>query len=165
MTSKPQIASRRLLSFVTVLVVCLGSGPTLSQNPDESAPKASDIVTYLKETISWYRGTVVEQQIADERTDVTFLNDNRRISSQIVRFAFDFARFEEQNESKQPKGSQTQDEANAPSQYERLIQAAAKADQEVEQSQDELQSLRQKLETTPEKKRPVLEALIAETQS
>ncbi len=165
MTSKPQIASRRLLSFVTVLVMCLGSGPTLSQNPDESAPKASDIVTYLKETISWYRGTVVEQQIADERTDVTFLNDNRRISSQIVRFAFDFARFEEQNESKQPKGSQTQDQANAPSQYQRLIQAAAKADQEVEQSQNELQSLRQKLETTPEKKRPVLEALIAETQS
>ena len=82
-----------------------------------------------------------------------------------MRLAFDFARLEEQNESKQPKGSQTQDQTNAPSQYQRLIQAAAKADQQVEQSQNELQSLRQKLEATPEKKRPALESLIAETQS
>ena len=72
---------------------------------------------------------------------------------------------EEQNESKQPKGGQTQDQADAPSQYQRLTQAAANADQQVEQSQNELQSLRQKLETAPEKKRPALESLIAETQS
>jgi len=46
-----------------------------------------------------------------------------------------------------------------------LIQAAAKADQQVEESQKELQSLRQKLEAAPEKKRPAIESLIAETQS
>ena len=55
----------RMVSFVIVLVVCLGSGLTFSQNPPASAPKAADIVTYLTETISWYRGTVVEQQIAN----------------------------------------------------------------------------------------------------
>ena len=157
--------SRRLVSFVTVLVVCLGSSLTFSQNPPESAPKPPDIITYLTETINWYRGTIVEQQIANEPGDITFLDDNRRISSQIVRLAFDFARLDEQNESKQPKGSQTQDQANALSQHQRLIQAAANADQQVEQSQNELQSLRQKLETTPQRMRPALESLIAEAQS
>jgi hypothetical protein len=156
---------RRLVSFVIVLVVCLGSGLTFSQNPPASAPKTADIVTYLTETISWYRGTIVEQQIGIEPSDLTFLNDNRRISSQIVRLAFDFARLEEQTESKQPKGTQKQDQTSAPSQYQRLIQAAAKADQQVEQSQNELQSLRQKLEATQERKRPALESMIAETQS
>ena len=157
--------SRRLVSFVTILVVCLSSGLTFSQNPPESAPKATAIISYLTETINWYRGTIVEQQIANEPSDITFADDNRRISSQIVRLAFDFARLEEQSESKQPKGNLTQDQANTLSQHQRLIQATANADQQVEHSQNELQSLRQKLETAPQKMRPALESLIAETQS
>jgi small-conductance mechanosensitive channel len=160
------LASRqRLFSFIIVLVVCLGCGLAFSQNQPESAPKAADIVAYLTETINWYHGTVAEQQIANEQSDLTFLNDNRRISGQIVRLAFDFARLEEQNQSKQAKGGQTQDQTKAPSQYQRLTQAAANADLQVEQSQSQLQSLRQKLETAPERKRPALESLIAEAQS
>ena len=128
-------------------------------------PKSPAILTYLTETINWYRGTVVEQQIANEPGDITFAEDNRRISRQIVRLAFDFARQEEQSESKPPKANQTPDQANTLSQHQRLIQAVAKADQQVERSQNELQSLQQKLQTAPQKMRPALESLIAETQS
>ncbi len=95
------------------------------------------------------------------RATSRFSNENRRISSEIVRLAFDFARLVERNESKQPKGNQTQEQASAPSQNQRLIQAVAKADQQVEQSQNELQSLRQKMATTPKRERPALESLIA----
>src|SRR5512135_1315280 len=123
--------NRRLLIFATFLVGCLGGGAALSQNPATNAPKGADIVAYLTETISWYRGRTAEQQIANEPGDVTFLNDNRRISGQIVRFAFDFARLVEQNESMQSKGKQTQEQANVPSQYERLIQRVAQVDQQV----------------------------------
>ncbi len=158
-------AKRRLVSLAVLLVVCLGSRLTLSQNPPATALKAADIVAYLTETIAWYRGTAVEQQIADDPGDLPFLNDTRRISSQIVRLAFDFARLQEKNESMQPKGIQAQEQPDAPSQSQRLSQAAAKADQQVEQTQDELQSLRKRLETTPGKNRPALESLIAETQS
>ena len=165
MTFPRQRTGRRLVSFLIVLVACLGSGPTFSQNPPESASQAPAVITYLTETINWYRGTVVEQQIANEPGDMTFADENRRISRQIVQLAFDFARLVEQSESKQPQGTQTPDQAEAPSQHQRLIQAAAKADQQVEQSQNELQSLRQKLETVPRKMRPALESLFAETQS
>jgi len=158
-------SNRRLVSLAVLLVVCLSSSSTLSQNPPVTALKASDIVAYLTETIGWYRGTAVDQQIADDPSDLTFLNDTRRISSQIVRLAFDFARLQEKNESMQARGTQTQDQPEAPSQSQRLSQAAAKADQQVEQAQNELQSLRKKLETTPGIKRPALESLIAETQS
>jgi small-conductance mechanosensitive channel len=156
-------SNRRLVIFATLLVVCLGGSQVLSQNPPESGPKSVNVAEYLTETISWYRGTTIEQQIANEPGDVTFLNENRRISSQIVRFAFDFARLVEQSESRQAKGSQTQEQANAPSQ--RLGQALARADQQVEQSQNELQSLQQKMVTTPMTNRPALESLIAEVQS
>jgi len=158
-------SNRRLVILAAFLAICLGGSPASSQNPPESTPKVVGIVEYLTETISWYRGTAVEQQIANEPSDLTFLNENRRTSGEIVRLAFDFARLVAQNESMQPQGSRTQEQANVPSQNQRLIQAVAKADQQVEQSQKELQSLRQKMTTTPEKKRQALESLIGETQS
>jgi len=157
--------NRMLAMFVTLLVVYLGSGQAFPQNPPDNASKPANIVEYLTETISWYRGTTVEQQIANEPSDVPFLNENRRISGDIVRLAFDFARLVARNESTQPKGNQTQEQTGAPSQSQRLIQAVAKADQQVEQSQNELQSLRQKMATTPKSRRPALESLIGETQS
>lgn len=156
-------SNRRLVIFAIFLAVYLGGSQAFPQNPPESAPKAANIVEYLTETISWYRGTTVEQQIANEPSDVTFLNENRRISGEIVRLAFDFARLVGRNESVQPKGNQEQ--ASVPSQNQRLIQAVAKADQQVEQSQNELQSLRQKMATTPKRGRPALESLMGETQS
>jgi small-conductance mechanosensitive channel len=160
-----QASNRRRVIFTIFLVVCLGGGQALSQNPPESAPKAADIVAYLAETISWYRGTTVEQQIANGLSDVTFLNESRRISDEIVRLAFDFARRVEQNEFMQLKDNQTQEEANVPSQNRRLTRAMAKADQQVEQSENELQSLRQKVGTTPQKERSALESLIGQAQS
>jgi len=158
-------SKRRLVILATFLVLGLGGRLALSQNPPASAPRAADIVAYLTETISWYQGTAVEQQMANEPSEVTFLNENRRISGQIVRLAFNFARLIEQNESMQPKSNQTQEQANVPSQYQRMIQAVARADQQVEQSQNKLQSLRQKLETTPAEKRSAFESLVGETQS
>jgi small-conductance mechanosensitive channel len=158
-------SSRRLVILAILLGVCLGGSFALSQNPPENTLKAADIVEFLTKTISWYRGTATEQQIANEPGDVTFLNEDRRTSAEIARLAFDFARLAEKNNAVQPKGSQTQEQANVPSQSQRLTQALAKADQQVEQSQNQLQSLKQKLTTTPPGKRPALESLIGETQS
>ena len=160
-----QTFNRRLVIFATFLAVYLGGGQSFCQNPPEGAPKAPNIIEYLTETISWYRETTVEQQIATGLGDVTFLNENRRISSQIVRLAFDFARWAEQNEWMQPKDNQTQEEASGPRKSRRLTRAMAKADQQVEDSENELQSLRQKMGATPAKERPALESLVGQVQS
>jgi len=157
-------SKRRLAVFATFLAVGLGSSHAFSQNPPESALKAADIVEYLTETISWYRGTAVEQQIANEPSDVTFLNENRRTSGEIIRLAFEFARLVEKKEPLQSKGGQTREQTSVPSQNQRLMQTVAKADQQVDQTQNELQSLREKMATTPERKRPALQALIGETE-
>jgi hypothetical protein len=157
--------SRRLFLLAIFLIVYLCSSQAFPQNQPESVPKASNIVEYLMETISWYRGMTVEQQIADEPGDVTFLDENRRISGEIVRLPFDFARLMARNKSMEPKGNQTQEPTSVPSQNQRLIQAAAKADKQVEQSQNELQALRQKMATTPKRGRAALGSLIEETQS
>ncbi len=65
---------RRIVICGILLVLCLGGSLALSQAPPPSTLKATDIVGYLTETISWYRGTTTELQIADEPGDATFLN-------------------------------------------------------------------------------------------
>jgi small-conductance mechanosensitive channel len=161
--------TRRFLLSATFLALCLGGSQAFPQNPPESAPqaalKAENIVEYLTETVGWYRGAAVEQRIADEPGDIPYLNENRRISGAVVRLAFDFARQAERSKFLQPKADKAQEQAGAPTQGQRLVQSVARADQQVEQSQKELQLLRQKLAATPGKERPALESLIEETQS
>jgi len=116
-----ELASKpRLVILATHIGVCLGGSPTFSQNPAETAPKVAGIVEYLTETISWYRGTALEQEIANEPSEVTFLNENRWTSGEIVRLAFDFARLVEKNESLKPKGKQPQEQASVPFQNQHL---------------------------------------------
>ncbi len=163
--SRRRASRQRLFRLVVVLVTCLGCAIAHPQNPPENVPKAADIVTYLTQTINWYHGRAMERQIANESSDIAFLNDNRQNSDQIVKLAFDFARAEEENESKKAETGETKSEAKAPSQYQRLTQAAAKADRELEQSRSELQSLQQKQKKAPQSKRTALESLISEKQS
>ncbi len=157
--------NRRRVTIATVLAVCLAGIPASSQTPPKSGSKVPGVVEDLTETVSWYRGAAIEQQIANEPNDGTFLNEARRVSDDIVRFAFDFARLVEKNEPVPSQSNPAQGQAGAPSQNQRLTQAVAKADQQVEESQNELQSLRQKLDSAPENKRKALESQIGETQS
>ncbi len=164
-TSRRLDYGRRLFRLVVVVVACLACGIAYSQKTPENALKPAEIITYLTETVNWYHGGMAEQQIANEPSDLTFLNENRQISSQVVKLAFDFARAQEENESRKAEAGETKSETKAPSQYQQLTEATAKADREFEQSQSELQSLQQKLKTSSQKKRPALKALISEKQS
>jgi hypothetical protein len=146
-------SSFRLGFFVLLMALGVGLCQTNAANSSNApnGPNSGDIVQFLGKTIAWYHGTAVEQQIANEPTDVTFVDNNRRTANQVVQLAFDFARQQAQLEAKQPKTGQPQN--NALSQYQSLVQAAQNADQQVQQLQGELQPLKQKLETASGKKR------------
>src|SRR6185437_8658858 len=87
-------------------------------------------------------------------------------SSQVVELAFEFARQQAQA-AKQSKASKTPTTTNnsAASQYQGLLQMADKADQQVEQSQTDLDALRKKLDAAPPSKRKVLQSSVAESES
>jgi small-conductance mechanosensitive channel len=155
---------RPLCGFL-ILVLFLIFDLACAQNPPAAVPQAPELITYLTETINWYRGTAVQRQIATESSDLTFLNDNRRISREIVQLAFDFARLVAQSQSRQPKGNPTQEQSKVPTQYQRLMDAVARADLKVEESQHDLDGLRKKMETSSGKQRASLESLLAETES
>lgn len=87
------------------------------------------------------------------------------MAAQIARLAFDFARQEEQQRANQSKTSTGGTSGATRSQYESLSKAAANAHQLVQQTQSEVDSLKQQLPTVPPVKRHQFETQIAETES
>src|SRR5881394_2471024 len=102
------IVRKVLLSAAFVLWVAL-SGVTQVAAPQPAAPamQPSQIIDFLSHTINWYRQLAAEQQLATEPSDVTFLQENRRVADQVVQLAFDYARSQAQLQVKQASRSQT----------------------------------------------------------
>src|SRR5262249_24098089 len=116
------------------------------------------------QSVVWHRELTAQQQLVSEPADVLFLRDNRQLADQIVRLSFDFARARAQTlASLADSGSPSATPGS--SQYQRLAEFVAKADAQVKQSQQELDAMRKKLDTTTGTKRRVLQASIAETES
>ena len=159
---------RREAIFLLFFLLAL-SGPTILPAQDASTqppplPSAQDVLTFVNQSIGWYRHIATEQQIATEPEDVVFLDDDRQLANQIVRLTFDFALAYANNPNAggaaaAPSSSPTQDR------YQSFLQLANSADQQVKQSQVELEDLRRQLETAPARKRKQIESQIAEVQS
>ena len=145
---------QRACAVVLFLFVALGAA--IPQNAEPTTLASADILRFLTETISWYRQTSGEQQLVSEPSDLTFFEDNRRVATQVVRLAFDFAR--QQADTKAKAKAQAQIEAGTPSQYQSLIQLAQALDQEVQETQAEIPPLQKKLETATGKERAKLQS-------
>jgi len=134
---------------------------TPSSGPSPQDPAA--ILQFLSHTIEWHRQLGVEQQLAKEPADLTFLQENRGLADQVVQLAFDYARGQAQFEAKHPP---QKPQASQPSgQYQRLVQQAQKTDQQVNDTQSELEETKSKLARAPLSKRKLLESQVAELES
>jgi len=123
---------------------------------------AEDIISFLNQTIVWSRQLTAEQQLVNEPSDALFLNDSRQIADQVVKLSFEYARARAQAMASQTDNSASR--AQATSQYQRLIDSANKADQQVKGLQGELDGFHQQLQTASGKKRTTLLAIISETE-
>ena len=133
-----------------------------AQPPAAESP--GDIISFLNQTIVWSRQLTAEQQLVNEPSDALFLNDSRQLANQVVRLAFDYARARAQALANQGGEGGTSQSQTAPSQYQRLIDSANKADQQVKSLQKELDGFHQQLLTATGRKRTTLLAVISETE-
>jgi len=150
------------LAFLLILLALYGSG----QNTNPPAPASQDpaqIIQFLTHTISWYRQLAVEQQLATQPSDLTYYQENHRVADQVVQLAFDYARSEAPLRAKKP--AQPTSPSSNSNQYQGLAQAAQKAEQELQDTQSELEATRAKLASAPPAKRRPLEAQVAELES
>ncbi|HTA22963.1 MAG TPA: mechanosensitive ion channel domain-containing protein [Terriglobales bacterium] len=103
--------------------------------------------------------------MADTSDDLLFVNDSREIANQVVRLAFDFARADEQLLDKRTGEVQAPPQGPNGSRYQALNQILAKLDEKAQQVQQEVDTLRQSLQSASPRQRPQIETTIAENQS
>src|SRR3984885_4625740 len=85
----------QIFAWYTLLVGLLSPGVLSadSQMPGSyRLPSKQQVITFLTETIEWYRYFSVERQIAAEPFDFLFFDDNEQVGTQVVQLSFDFAR-------------------------------------------------------------------------
>lgn len=130
-----------------------------------SLPDAQQVISYLDQTIDWYRNVAVEEELATDSADVLFLNDNRHLARQIAQLSFDFGHASADYLSHHGQSGSTPEQSSTSNRYQALYQAAAKADAQVRSAQDEIDSLEQKLENTRGSARRALQSQIDEVRS
>jgi hypothetical protein len=94
-----------IAAALCLLIALQSLGQDKPQSQPPSQPTSAQIIQFLGETIDWYRQAQQEQRIATEPSDLGFSADNRRMADQIVKLAFDFARQQEQQLTKEAKGA------------------------------------------------------------
>jgi small-conductance mechanosensitive channel len=150
----------RLLAFA-FLVVGIG----FSQSPPVGIPGSGDIIQFLTQTTIWYHQLAGEQQIATQPSDLMVVNNNQQIANQIVRLAFDFARAQTDLLTKHATSNQAQIQNGDAARDQSLLQLSGQLDKQVRDIQEELESVRRKLETATGRKRETLESTIPELRS
>ena len=121
------------------------------------------MLSYLNQSIDWYRHLAVEEDNATDATDTLFVNDDRQMATQIVRLSFDFGRAAAQLASAQAAPDTSQNSAN--SRFQNLMRVAAQTDDTIRQTQAEIEQTRNELEKARPSARPKLQATIDELQS
>lgn len=131
-------------------------------------PPRQQVLSFLVETIDWYRLLSVQQQIATEPTDVLFLEGNRPIGVQVVRFSFDFAREAVAFEASIPPSADPKartGNASSGADFQHLVVMESKSQSEAQQAASDLESMKQKRLKASRTDRQKLDVEIDDTQS
>jgi len=167
-----EASARRLLLAAALGVVAAACGLVFAQNTAPSPFDASRVIPFLNQTLNWYRQMTVDQQIANDPSEVALVTDNRRLADQIVGLSFDFARAEadalaSSHGSIQGQGQgqgQGQAQDGAVPEQQAVVKAEDRIDQQIKAGEAELNSLKQKLATATGRQRELLQAQIAQSQ-
>jgi small-conductance mechanosensitive channel len=151
---------KAVLTTVTFALTAFGqsNAPTSAVAPQDPAK----IIQFLSSTVSWYRQRAGEDKLVNEPADLSFAQENARVADQVVQQAFEYGRNEAQLQSKGHTEKQTQ--SGNSQQYQRLAESLQKVEQQIQDTQAELQSNREKLTRGTATKRRYAQAQIQELQ-
>jgi small-conductance mechanosensitive channel len=162
----------RTLTLAPALFVVLGAAALLlAQNPAPATQDAaqvsvdsSRIIPFLDQTLTWYRQMMVDEQIADDPSEVTMVSNNHQLEAQIVRLSFDFARAEADALTNKPASGGVQAQNGGTPQQQALLKAEDAANQDVRKADSQLNALKQKLATATGRQRELLQSQILDAQ-
>jgi small-conductance mechanosensitive channel len=146
------------------------AAPAHDQNPPQAAAagvalaaplSGPQLVQLLDQTIDWYRTLGIQQQTANEPSDLLILNDNRQTASRAMSLAIDFARADADMLAKQPAAESGVTPAST---TQPLTQLQAKFNAESTAVQSELAAAQRQLAAARGNPAVQLKAKISELQ-
>jgi small-conductance mechanosensitive channel len=152
------------LGSCVIAVGLLGAANPPAQAPSASTIKApmsaEQVIQLLDQTGDWYRTLGIQQQAANEPSDLWILYENRETAVQVIGLAFDVARADVVLLDQEPAATSEGEDATvaAPA----LTQLQKKLEAQRLSVQSELDSAQHQLTAAPNKTRPTLQAKIAE---
>jgi small-conductance mechanosensitive channel len=129
----------------------------------QAAPMTGpQVIQLLDQTVNWYRTLGIQQQAANEPSDLLILYDNRQTASHVMGLAFDIARANAEILAKQPT---LKDTGNGSASSQTLSQLQAKFAAQGTSIQTEIEADQHQLERTRPKQKADLQAKISELQA
>lgn len=148
-------------SFLALALAVLG-GAAPAQPASIAPPMtAPQIIQVLDQTIDWYRTLGIQQQAANEPSDLLILYDNRQAANQVMALAFEIARANAELLASGPNSPGSADTASA---AQALIDLQNKLTTDAAAVQAELNADQRTLSAARLKQKPELNAKISELQ-
>jgi len=120
------------------------------------------IIQLLDQSVDWYRTLGIQQQAANQPSDLLILYDNRQTASQVIGLAFEIARANAEILAKQPA---PKDAGGDSASSQTLTQLQSKYSTQGALVQTELESTQHQLAGARPKQRISLQAKISELQA
>lgn len=133
----------RKVAFATLTLALTASGQGTAPSSPIAHQDTGKIIQFLSSTISWYRQRAAEDKLVNEPTDLTFAQENARVADQVVQQAFEYGRNEAQLQSK--RQPEKPEQGGTTAEYQGLAQALQKVEQQIQDTQAEIQSNHEKL--------------------
>ena len=148
-----------LLASNTPRLVAAAGAPVAAPAAPMNGPQ---VIQLLDQTVNWYRTLGIQQQAANEPSDMLILYDNRQTASRVIGLAFDIARANVEILAKQPA---LKDAGGAPASSQTLTQLQAKFAAQGESIQTEMESDQRQLARARSKQKADLQVKISELQA
>jgi small-conductance mechanosensitive channel len=162
--SSARLMARTALALLLMRTAALAqsAGPAAAPAPGVAAPMTGpQVIQVLDQTIDWYRTLGIQQQTANEPSDLLILYDNRETANQVITLAFEIARANAEILAKQPGAK---DGAAASGASQSLSQLQSKFTAQGVSVQAELDSDRAHLSNAAAAQKAQLQAKILELQ-
>jgi len=160
-----RIAKRFCAACVTLFCFVAAWAIVSRAAPDADVLVSPDrLIQFLNQSIDLYHQCTLQQQIVSEPQEQLLLYDNRQLAGQSVRLAFEFAR-DQLNAMPSEPASTAAPRAGAPAQYNSLRKMLSNLDKQLQDTQAEEDSDRQKLASATGARRAKLQSEVSELQA
>src|ERR1700761_1426318 len=135
---------------LAILLAVLVSNRGLSAGVATSPISQTQIVDYLNETINWYQQIALGQPDSLSPSDILFAASNAPLADQVVKLSFDFGHAGADLLGQTTSGAVSS--TSVDSRYQSLAASASRIDAQLDQTQTQLDALKQKLKSASVKK-------------